>query len=206
MEFVPNGQVAEVVMTFLLDGQEVKHVFHFMDATAPEPWDATSLGAVAELAATHWNTHVAPVSSAALVLRDVVATSLSSATAPAVTHVPLGVSGDMTGGVAPNNVAFCVSLRTTDRGRSARGRLYMAGITTSVFLANTVTEAWATNVLAAWTAFWGSMDDASYIWVVYSRIRDGAPRAVGQALAVTAIVVVDRTLDSQRRRLPGRGV
>jgi len=43
-------------------------------------------------------------------------------------------------------------------------------------------------------------------WVVVSRFHDNAPRTAGVVSFINAATVVDATVDSQRRRLPGRGL
>lgn len=42
-------------------------------------------------------------------------------------------------------------------------------------------------------------------WVVVSRVQNGVTLTVAQATPITAVVVVDDTVDSMSRRLPGRG-
>jgi hypothetical protein len=49
------------------------------------------------------------------------------------------------------------------------------------------------------------MNLAGYNLVVLSRISEGVPRDLALAQAVTGILTTDLFIDSQRRRLTGRG-
>jgi hypothetical protein len=65
------------------------------------------------------------------------------------------------------------------------------------------------DFVAIWDAFYngliGGADIDPWVWVVASRITNGAPRVTGLSQPVTSWLVVDLAVDSQRRRLNGRG-
>lgn len=53
----------------------------------------------------------------------------------------------------------------------------------------------------------GLLAAGGFNWNVVSFIEDGAPRVGGPiSFGVTGILFVDDVVDSQRRRLPGRGI
>lgn len=121
---------------------------------------------------------------------------------PAGPESTLFVSGGMAGGGSgpcePGNVAFCVSLRTAFAGRRFRGRKYFSGIPTSMQVENTVDNAFGDAMVAA-------VQD-----LISNLATNGTPLAIisNTGLAVTdvvAAIATDYYIDSQRRRLTGRG-
>ena len=61
--------------------------------------------------------------------REAYYTDLTSATAPTYTRTSgLPIDGSATNDALPANCALCISHRTNGRGRSSRGRTYIAGI------------------------------------------------------------------------------
>jgi len=106
---------------------------------------------------------------------------------------------------APNNVAICVSHRTANRGRSFRGRTYISGIPSDQQSLSRLSPGAMDTVLDAFTQLITQSNVAGYPFVVVSKRSGGLPRAIGLSTPVTQSVIVDNVLDSQRRRLPGRG-
>lgn len=118
-----------------------------------------------------------------------------------------------TGGAAsvPLNCSWCFTHRTALRGRSYRGRTYWPGfyatldlgggvgnITTLSSLASNMVNSLITLMLEGWT------------WVVASHFTGGhdgipsQPRPLALQTPITG-VTIDTLMDSQRRRLVGRG-
>lgn len=106
---------------------------------------------------------------------------------------------------APNNVAICVSHRTANRGRSFRGRSFISGIPSDQQSLSRLSPGAMATVLDSFTQLIGAANTAGYPFVVVSRYSGGVPRAIGLSTPVQQSVIVDNVLDSQRRRLPGRG-
>jgi len=61
------------------------------------------------------------------------------------------------------------------------------------------------NILDAFTQLITQSNVAGIPFVVVSKKSGGLPRAIGLSTPVQQSVIVDNILDSQRRRLPGRG-
>jgi hypothetical protein len=61
----------------------------------------------------------------------------------------------------------------------------------------------------AYVAAYSNVDDViadfDGTWCVVSRHLDGLPRDIGITRKITTVILTDLTIDSQRRRLPGRG-
>ena len=105
----------------------------------------------------------------------------------------------------PNSVAICVSHRTANRGRSFRGRTYITGIPSDQQNASRLNPGPMATILDAFTQMREAANTAALPFVIVSKRSGGAPRAIGLSTPVTQSVIIDNVLDSQRRRLPGRG-
>jgi len=105
----------------------------------------------------------------------------------------------------PGGTTFCLSLRTGFVGRARRGRIYTIGMNEGQQSGGVVTSgyrnAWITNIqqlmLAVGTTNWEL--------VVVSFMLNGLPRDEPLVTPVTTVLAVDDFVDSQRRRLQGRG-
>lgn len=203
MPFVPAPNLVEVEIRAISDGQHIENRIMVDALAAPT---AEILSSIAE-AVWDWAT-----GTYALQLPDqvaitaVVATDLSSEEGGQVTVSEAPVNGSVGGGALPLNATLCFSLRSTSRGRSARGRLYLLALPATSVSQNTVHSAYASNVLTGLNGLIDVISGLGFVWVVASYIHDGAPRVGGPVyFAITNVILVDPTVDSQRRRLPGRG-
>jgi len=117
----------------------------------------------------------------------------------------LPIAGNNVTNSVPNNVAACISWHTPYRGRSFRGRTYHIGMPSakvlgSLIIAGHVTELKDTyQLLMTLSGSYGT-----YNKVIVSYFNNGTRRAAGLPTDVTS-VSVNNVVDSQRRRLPGRG-
>jgi hypothetical protein len=160
-----------------------------------------------------WQDAYAGLASDNVRLREIVATDMGSPTGPQVSiAAPIGTVGDQSGPQLPNNNTLTVSFRTANRGRSFRGRNYVVGLVRDNVLDNNVVIGYANQVQTVYEQLLPTgtiLTDGT--WVIASRFSgvdgDGKPipRAVGVTTPVTSVVIVDGIVDSQRRRLPGRG-
>lgn len=184
-------------------GQQCENTLYFDKETA---WDETSMVALADSIASTLIADVMSFMPSTLILREIYVVSLESATAPAITYTGgLPQPGLSAEAPMPNNVTLTISFRTAGRGRSARGRNYLMGLVEPLVVGNTVdvgfTDRWEPFYLELLNDF----PAEGFTWVVASRITGGAERAEGVTFPVVAFTYVDLTVDSQRRRLPGRG-
>jgi hypothetical protein len=203
MSFVPAPNVVQINQRATLFGQQIENVHYVELSTSP---DAAAIQAVADTALTEWENHMLPVLSVEYVYREAYATDLSSETAPAATAA---AAANKTGGLAvssvPGNVTLCLSIRTNGRGRSSRGRQYISGLPDDIVDGNAWTAQGAAGVVDAFAAYRDALTAAGYSLVVLSRRENNAPRAQGLAQLATSVLVTDLFIDSQRRRLTGRG-
>jgi len=202
MPFQPAERVIRVEPIYTYDGQIVENVMHYQTDPAP---DAVELAAFAAQWLTQWQASVRATQPTNVSLNTIKVTSLDSEFAPGIEYtVGLPLAGTATGVGLPNNVTVAVRYLTALRGRSYRGRLFHIGIRNTDTLLNQVTTTFQTNLRAAYVVMLNVATTQSYFQGVLSRYQGGVLRPEGEFTDITS-VQVERTLDSQRRRLPGRG-
>jgi len=210
MPFVPVPNAALVELRMLLFGQKVENTLWFF---SPTPWDLSLLTQLNNDMTAWWVDEYADCISDNCTLREIACTDMSSPTGPQVVlPPPEPASGTITGPSLPNNVTLTVSFRTSNRGRSFRGRNYIAGLAEASNTANEMDASYIGTVISAYEtllAEGGALTAGT--WVVASRFSgidsEGKPipREEGITTPITSVTVVDNIIDSQRRRLPGRG-
>jgi len=211
MPFVPVSNTAMVEIRFLLDDQHIENTLYFERADAVTSENLTSLN---NAVLAWWIDNMSTLQPTALQLSEIVCTDLTSDSGPQVTLAPpVAQFGSVDSPVLPNNVSLAISFRTGLRGRSFRGRNYIPALWEGGVIGNTV----GTTIVDAFATAYTELitdtgvADAGYTWAVVSRFSgvdgDGKPipRETGLSTPVASVVIVDATVDSMRRRLPGRG-
>jgi hypothetical protein len=206
---VPSTVMAELRMT--LDGQKIENTLYFLSASGPSLANMEVLGSDLE---GWWTTNCAPLLPVDVLLRELVITDLTTNTGPQYTDAPEGgIPGVIGQPALPNNVSLAISFRTALRGRSFRGRNYIPALTENQVVNNTVSAAVAASWVSAYNELIAILATGAreYTWVVVSRFsgvdadKKPIPRTIGLKEPVVTALVVDATVDSMRRRLPGRG-
>jgi len=201
--FVPVPNTAMFELRYLLYGQRVENTLWFEEAL---PWSTSTLNEQCENLYNWAVGSVLTTLAADLTLQEVYGTSMESDTAPTGSYVPaVPPAGDIPSASEAGNVTWTVTFRTGQRGRSFRGRNYIAGIPGNNRAGNQVVSSFATNIVAAYTELAEATVDLLGTFVVVSRRSGGAPRVTGVTTPVTQVAFHDLNLDSQRRRLTGRG-
>jgi hypothetical protein len=206
MAFIPIPECAQVLLNYRLNGQECQNGFHLLHTNDR---DASALQVLAALWFDWWGDEVRPHQTNDLTLQSIICRDLATENGPSIEFVTTGTTaGARTGEALPNNCASVVTWRTAQRGRSYRGRTYHLGLTADQRPSTNPNEIDPTvqvNLQAAYAdAIDRFSDDATGALSVASRFLNGNPRANG-ILTPILTCAVDLTLDSQRRRLPGRG-
>jgi hypothetical protein len=203
MSFVPAPGVLQVNQRATLYGQQIENVHYFELGFPPDP---AGVQQAAYDARDNWVTHMLPVLTEDYIYREAYVTDLTTDTSPASTAVPATLTtGAGASDAAPGSVTLCLSLRTSGRGRSSRGRQYISGLSEGSIEDNAWNSAKAAEVVSAFQAYQAAMNTAGYNLVVLSRIQNAVPRDLALAQTVTSILTTDLFIDSQRRRLTGRG-
>ena len=204
MAFIPAPNVLQARMRYNWGAQLIENTLYFVGSAGVTVALANSLGAAL---VTWWNTNFKPITSNLMALDQVYISDLTannSFTVAYSTGLPL-VGANATEAL-PFNVAYCVSFRTANRGRSGRGRNYVAGLTEAQQAASVIAAGTRTTIV---TAYQGLVGAGTFVaglqFCVVSRFTNNAPRVTALIQPITNVTTIDDILDSQRRRLPGRG-
>jgi len=202
--FIPVDETVLVEMRMSLYAQKIENTLYF---TKTGGWEAADFTALHNALLVWWTDTWAVGVASQVSLREIAITDLSSESAtssvvPAPTPNP---TGHVTGLSLPGGSALCVAFRTLKRGRSFRGRNYVPGIGENRRSGNQVLSTMVADMQTAYNALIPLAADLGVDWVVVSRFANKLPRVTGIATKVNAAAVVDDNIDSQRRRLTGRG-
>jgi len=200
--FIPAPDTARVRMIYSQDAQTVMNVFYF---TKSGGWDSGSLHDLADVVSAAWTTHMKVLQSNGLTLETIEATDVS-VDAGAQYTLSVGASGTHTAPALPNNVTWAIKFTSGLTGRSNRGRMYFLGLVEDQVDSNTVTIAASSGILTGIEGFFAEIQaDEDAFHVIVSYCNAGAWRTTAVTNEVSGYSYFDTTVDSQRRRLPGRG-
>lgn len=203
MPFVPAPNIIQVEVLATKDGQQIENRFMVDVFHAPSLGDMTGIQAQV----TAWcNVTYAPLLPEDVVITGLKMTDMSQQNGPQL-QVALAIPGTIAGISAPNEVTYCVSLRSGLAGRSARGRWYVLGLSNSnIGGQNRVGPVYRANIASAVQQLVTRMTDIGFAFVIVSYINNNAPRVGGPVyFPVITVTTTDDILDSQRRRRPGIG-
>lgn len=203
MAFVPFTNVCKIEYVYTWDSQYCENVLHYQ---APNALDEGLLEDAAAAALANWSASYKNQCSLALNLVKIKATDLTSESSAAIeSSAGMPVVGTIDSPAVPNNVSVVIKFTTHLRGRSYRGRLYFCGLV-AVGVLNShlqpATLAAIENVGESLMSL--TVNAQTWPLVIASRFHNKVERAAGVATEVIG-AFVDPTVDSQRRRLPGRG-
>jgi len=164
----------------------------------PDPFDASVANTIAGIFQTAYATIQLGLSQdygiTEIAVSNLAGTS-SGSYALAIT--PPQTGGRVQDGL-PGNVAFCVSLKTALSGRQFRGRKYFCGLGEGDVTGNLFDATQAGQILTGCTDLMNALNVSGSPLSVFS--------PTGLTLVpVTSVTAVDFFVDSQRRRLTGRG-
>jgi len=192
---IPNGVRVVIRGTHL--GNEIVNVFGYRSDTPPA--SAAELLEFLNAWAVNHTTEYLAIKSADYTLIDVTATDISTAGGAQATfsYAP-GTVGTSSPASAPGNVAGVISWRTDLSGRRNRGRSYIGPLPNNGFVGDTMDS----DVLPFMTAFAeglieGGLGEEGFDFAIMS--------VADLAMKVVTAFIIDVILDSQRRRLTGRG-
>lgn len=204
MAFIPTADTARVSVVLDWGGQEVVMTFWFKRDGG---WTTLLLSTLCDAFLDWLTDHFMPGRSTTLSVTEVNAVDQASVSGPSVTVAPgTPIVGAETSDSMAQNVAAVVTNRTTLRGRSFRGRNYVPGIMVGNFASTGVfSTGFVSGLLAVW-AFISDIESATdSVHSVVSHFTGGAARVSGVATPIIDYTM-DLPSDSQRRRLPGRGI
>lgn len=201
---VPNG--AQVVLKYQQVGQIMENIFW---VRSDVPFEAADLETLASTFQTWWSDTYKSLQHPTVSLIEITATAEDTDTGPQFILPITGPNvGTASGNAEPLNATISIQHITALRGRSFRGRTYHVGLTSDQLLdAGHVLAATAASLRAAYDTLVTDIHTVSATWElsVLTRFTNHLPRPAGILTPIVANGLADTALDSQRRRLPGRG-
>lgn len=196
----------QVEMVYHYLSQVVENVYHVIQgdgATAPTVDQMTAVAT----AFKNWENVTAKAEhSNSLGLYNILVKDLTSRDAPAIDYqTGLPIQGANVGQALPGNVTVAIKWETGFRGRSFRGRTYHVGMTATQVLGDQLVVGTQASLLAIYRALIADVFAVPGCELgVVSYASHNAWRAAG---LFTPIIdcSINADLDSQRRRLAGRG-
>lgn len=190
-------------MTFLQDGQYLINKHHYLNTAG---WDEGSLNNLGTAIREWWDTEMKVFAPTTLSLVEIEVVDLTANSGLGITvQTGLPIVGTATGAALPNNVTIAVKKGTGFVGRSFRGRTYHVGLMENMVVNNTLNASDVTALRDKYDLLKEPLGAVIPVDLcVLSEVSEGTQRTEGICTVVTGIGI-DPILDSQRRRLPGRG-
>lgn len=204
MAFIPVPDVAEVTIRFTYFSQVIVNTLYFNKTGG---FSGSDLPDLATAVMNWWSTRMKGRITNQCALISVVARDISAESAPVSEVFPVSpIAGTVDNPGLPGNVCWTIQFKTGLAGRSYRGRNYIGALPENAVDGNQIQADDAAAFLAAYVALNSDINlTIAATHVVVSRYHNNAPRTTGVATAVESYGFVDFFLDSQRRRLTGRG-
>jgi len=202
MAFTPTPNAVRSSLRMTLHGENVINtLWHLL----PSPAAAADLQAINTYLIAWWSNNIAANLSEDIVLVEVTSIAQDSSSAPSVS-VGTVVEGGIIGGALPGNCCITLKFNTNARGRTGRGRNYISGLRETDVQGNQIDAARAEALRAGYDMLrTGTPPIVGMNWILASFQQDGVPRGQGQVRDIIGVQVVNLDIDSQRRRLTGRG-
>lgn len=199
MAFIPSPNVMQIILQGTLYGSVIQNTLYFKkaDSSAFTQSDFATLASAVE---GWYNANIVNVLSDDVGFNTILGYDQTSQSAPAYSQ-PATISGNVLNTSAPGNVAFSVSFKTGNRGRSGRGRNYVAGIPELYLTGNNTQAVFYNGILNGYTALISAAATAGFVWGVLSKYSNGVPRASGLFQPVTTVTIANVQVDSQRKRV-----
>lgn len=193
-----------VEFRYTWDGQKVMNRLHFLRDAA---FNANTLQELGNSLYIWWSTSLAAVQATTVSLRQIYLQDVSEENGTVLEYTQnLPASGGDAWASMPNNVTCAFALRTGRSGRSYNGRIYHVGLTEDSVTNSYIQPIRFTQMLDAYSELRTieGANGTNFTIAVASAVSGGVERSVGVVTPVLS-VTGDASVDSQRRRLPGRG-
>lgn len=200
--FIPFENVAKLEMVFSQYGQVIENVYHVHNTVGS--FGDTEMALLAAHFKGWWVSDLKPDCVNSVSLDMIRVKNLTTETGLGIEYTTgLPILGSSVSAGAPGNVTLSVKWTTGLSGRSFRGRTYHIGLASTLITGDTVGAGFIPNLV---TAYGNLIDSMLADWelVVASSYHAGAWRTTGVATPITG-VSIEPYVDSQRRRLAGRG-
>jgi len=204
MAFQAVPDTCQINIRFTRDGQLTENVLH---ATKEGGFSLSDLEAVASTVNTVVPTVWMPILPVNVVYQETNVIDLSVEGGSQVTQsVVGGQPGSVGTDPLPNSSTLAIRLKSGIGGRHGSGRIYWQGFAQSDRASpNTIKPEVVATIISAIQDLIDALELIDAIVTIVSRFFANAARPEGVPFVVNTITVFDNSLDSQRRRLPGRG-
>ena len=207
MAFQPCPDAAQILVQMTMDSQLVENIFYVQKSGA---WAAGDLQLIADTVDTWASGAYMPAVSPAVFYNRTIVRDLTTSGAPqAVSTVHAGTQGSLSGSQVPNNAAFAIHRNSVVTGKHSKSRVYTLGLTHDEMTSASVLSSSAANarkaVLDLLRTELLAMSGLVVTYGYLERIDGGAPLPTANFIVSTGHSYRDLYVDSQRRRLPGRG-
>jgi hypothetical protein len=192
-----NFRIARASFIMQRDTRQIVNTVHFYRSAGWTIADLVTLGAALQ---TWWDTYYKVMVPNVYTLVNIHMQVYDPTGSPYVVDRPVSppIAGTRPGTAEPGNASLSLSLRAGLAGRAYRGRIYLAGLSENdVFVNDTVVSTLSTLAATAVTALIGSALPPGTAAVIFHR-NDNLFSSIIAG-------VIENIVDSQRRRLPGRG-
>lgn len=204
--FIPVPNVASAELIWSCNGVVTENVLHFQRSA---PYSATDLQNLRAMLITWEGNQYNQYRSVQVTLNRVRTKGLDSSGSPMEDYfLPTPHAGGNGQVALPLGTTIAIKLSTGLAGRSQRGRLFYVGLTANLLDTNPqfVSASMVSWIVGALNNLKTTAAANGDTWGVVSYRSGGVWRATGQFTPITTAVAVDRNVDSQRRRLTGRGI
>lgn len=203
MAFQSVPDTAKVAVVMKHDSQDVVNVFHFR---RPGQWGVPELESLVQQVGTAWVNDVMVHLSQFTQLFRIEGRGLRAQNDVSFEYVlPTVVFGGRGDQGLPGSVAFVVTHLTGFTGRSNRGRTFFGGLSEADVDRNQIVVARANGLRDGLSSVRDAANAVGWTMVVVSRFSDRIRRPEGLTIPIIGFRYRDTVVDSQRRRLPGRG-
>jgi len=201
--FIPAEKTAKCEMLYVLNGQVVENVFYMQGAAE---WTKDSISDMAQDIVDAYATSIATDQSEDVNLTLVRVTDVSVEDS-FQTEKSTDQNGLIANAALPGNVTVATKFSTGLTGRSRRGRAYNIGLWETGVVGNEISPSTASDISQNWVDLMTALNAGSNspVHVIASYCHDGAWRSDALVTPVTDYTT-DVFIDSQRRRLTGRGL
>jgi hypothetical protein len=203
--FIPVPNTSQVELIYSAGAYSLENVLHVHKGS---PYSLADLQAQRAVFDTWDNTYWKLGRPSFVSLARIHSKALDTDTAPFEDYsLSSPRAGSNGGGFMTLAPTFAVKLTSGFSGRSARGRIYVPGLTESMMADGygNVTSGQANNWVSYVNSLITALTAAGYTLCITSYRHDKTWRTEGVNYDVTAVSYTDLHADVQRRRMPGRG-
>lgn len=193
---VPNGYQAILGFSESVSGQTWSNTLWF-EAVGATGADMVTL---ANDLVFWWSEYVNDYIVENVTLEGVTVYDMSSPTAPKVESSSTPPSGSVVAESSPLNVAAIITFYTLTRGRSGRGRNYVAGTGINVQDPTTIDQVTLNGLVSAYGILISGLASI-FTWCVCQRYENNAPLVAGVLRPITTVAGRSNKWGTQRRRV-----